>query len=288
MATVTEVLAGASGAATFICDFSPPRGANPKHFPDLTELGAEFVCVAYNPGRSVRVDSVAAAFEIKRTTGTEVIFNMSPRDMNKLALESRLLGAELLGLDNIVVVQGDAFTERDLSGPVNEYTATELISAVRRLNEGFDHRDSKLRSRCHFCIGATIDLARGTRTEALLTQKKVAAGAHFFITQAVFGASELQEFTEIYAELGGDAIETPIFWGLQILTPDGVMFGDVPKNLQRDLEQGRDAIDIALEGYGLLREAGVNGIYLVPPILKGGSRDYTAAQRFLQEVRAGD
>ena len=45
----------------FACDFSPPRGADPKLFDRLLPLEADYLCAAYNPGMAVRVDSIAAA-----------------------------------------------------------------------------------------------------------------------------------------------------------------------------------------------------------------------------------
>jgi 5,10-methylenetetrahydrofolate reductase len=209
---------------------------------------------------------------------------MSPRDMNKLALESRLLGAQLLGLDNIVVIQGDRFTERDRSKTVNDYTATELIAAIGRLNDGIDHRESKLRARTHFCIGATIDPDRPPAMESVLTRRKVEAGAHYFITQAGYDLEKIERFLEACGDVG----DAPIFWGLQVLAKDGFQFGAVPPKIQAELDKGRDAVEIALDNYTMLRRAGATGIYLMPPILVGGARDYAAAQRFLEEVRAGE
>src|SRR4051794_10188154 len=111
MTTVLEAVAAQGPNPVFICDFSPPRGSRPDLLADAAQLEADFICVAYNPGKAVRLDSVTAAFEIGRATGRDVVFNLSPRDMNKIALQSRLLGADLLGLQNLVVVQGDPITE---------------------------------------------------------------------------------------------------------------------------------------------------------------------------------
>ena len=91
----------------FICDFSPPRGADISVFEQARNLSAEFICIAYNPGHSVRVDSTVMAYMIKKRTGKEVIFNLATRDMNKLALQTHLLGAQLLGLENVVILRGD-------------------------------------------------------------------------------------------------------------------------------------------------------------------------------------
>ena len=58
---VTEALESAGERPVFVCDFSPPRGGDPGLFEDAQALESDFVCVAYNPGKAVRVDSVAAA-----------------------------------------------------------------------------------------------------------------------------------------------------------------------------------------------------------------------------------
>src|SRR5436190_557789 len=80
---------------------------------DAMKLIVDFTAVAYNPGKAVRIDSDSVAHEIKRVTGRETIFNLSPRDMNRIAVQSRLLGGSIMGLSNVLVVQGDPLTERD-------------------------------------------------------------------------------------------------------------------------------------------------------------------------------
>ena len=94
-----------TGKPAFICDFSPPRSGNyqdiPTSIPD-----ADFLLVNRNPGRAVRADSAMLAAELQRRTGKNVIFALLTRDMNRLAAQSYLLGAQLLGLENVVVAQG--------------------------------------------------------------------------------------------------------------------------------------------------------------------------------------
>jgi homocysteine S-methyltransferase len=286
MSKVTEVLARAPGRPVFVCDFSPPRGPGRAVLDDAALLKADFICVAYNPGKAVRVDSIALASEIQRVTGTGAIFNLAPRDMNQLALQSQLLGADFLGLDNVVVVGGDPFTERDGLREVAAYSATGLIKAISELNHGLDFKGLKLREPTDFCIGAALDVARGLDREARLTRRKVEAGADFFLAQPVFDPALMTEFLEAYDAIVGEPLRRPIFWGLQVLVQGGVLFSNVSEDLRRDLENGRDGVDIALETYALLREAGVNTVYLVSPILRGGARDYAAGARFLAEAAA--
>jgi homocysteine S-methyltransferase len=281
---VTEAAAERRDRPVFIADFSPPRGGDPSLLADAANLDVDFICVAYNPGKAVRVDSVSAAWQINQATGRGVVFNLSPRDMNRLALQSRLLGAQTLGLENVLVIQGDPVTDRDNFASVAEYTATGLIRSIHEMNEGSDFKGSKLRVQTDFCIGASIDLGRGIEREAALAHRKITAGAHFLVTQPIFDTRQITAFRDAYASQASAELQVPVFWGLQILAADGVLFSNVPEDLRADLASGRDGVDIALEAYALLREAGVDTIYLVSPIMRGGARDYEAAARFLTAI----
>jgi 5,10-methylenetetrahydrofolate reductase len=282
---VTDSVAEPGHGPVFICDFSPPRGADPDLLSGARHLAAaDFICVAYNPGKLVRLDSVAAARHLKQSTGRDVVFNLSPRDMNRIALESKLLGAHLMGLENVLVVQGDPFTQRDAIRAADDYTATALIAAVKRLNQGLDYRGAELRSATDLCPGGALDLNRDLEDEVHLTHRKVEAGAEFLVSQPVFEVARIADFTAQYAAETGKPLRVPVFWGVQVLARDGVLFSTVPPDLQRDLENGRDGVDIALETYALLREQGVNTVYVVSPVLRGGARDYEAGGRFLREA----
>lgn len=286
MAKVTDILASAQGV-TVLCDMSPPRGAFPDLLDAVQEVDADFLCVAYSPGKSVRVDPAMTAYALRQRTGRDVVFNLSPRDKNRLAIQSHLLGAQLLGLDNVIVLQGDPFTPAELERvrPVNDYTATEAIAGVQALNQGMDFRGLKLRHATDFCVGATMDLNRDLEGEARLAHRKRGAGAQFFISQALFDLDRLDSFRETYRRLHGADLEEPVFHGLQVLEKDGLLLGDIPQAILDDLEGGRSGADIAAELWQGYVDRGARGIYLVPPILKGGRRDYAAAQRALETCR---
>ena len=106
MAKVTKMCSEGRNRPVFICDFSPPRGADPAFLDGARALDADFLCVAYSPGKSVRVDSVIAAHAIRQKAGKDLVFTIATRDMNKLAIQNHLLWASLLGLDNVIVVGG--------------------------------------------------------------------------------------------------------------------------------------------------------------------------------------
>lgn len=288
MTKVTDKCGQNADRLTIICDFSPPRGTDETLIQGAHALDVDFLCLAYSPGKSVRVDSAIAAHVIKERLGKDAIFTLATRDMNKLAIQNHLLGASLLGLHNVVVVGGDSFTERDLTivKGVRDYTPTELIKSMKTLNHGEDYKGLKLRSATDFCVGATIDLGRGIEREAKLTYRKVLAGADFFITQPVYDIQQMLQFLQSYELVAGNRISVPIFLGLQVLDINGLIFGEVPETIKQDLEHGRDGADIAADLMCQFLAAGIRNIYLIPTILRGGLRNYTTAQTVVETYKA--
>ncbi len=281
MAKVVDRIHARTGRPAFICDYSPPRSGRPEDVLAPPQ-SADFISAAYNPGRAVRTNSVATAVVLRDRHGADPIFTLATRDMNRLALESLLLGAQALGLENVIVVAGDAFGARDTAAPVYDYRPTELIRAIANLNSGTDHRGSNLRSPTDFCIGATVDLGRGIESEAALAVRKVAAGADFLITQPIFDPADIARFIDAYATSHGTAPPVPVFYGVGLMEPDGVSFTNVPEWVTNDLTASRSGVDIALQVWEGLRGAGATDCYLVPPIRRSGARNYAAASRFLE------
>ena len=284
MVKVADNCYESTGRPGFICDFSPPRSGSVGEA-RRADIPADFISVAYNPGRAVRANSAMMAAAIRRETGRETVFTLATRDMNRLALQSLLLGAQMLGLENVVVVQGDRFDNRDRALlAVNGYRPTELIAAIRAMNEGVDFRESNLREPTNFCVGATFDVGRDMDAEAELTARKVEAGADFLVSQPIFDPQDAHRFRESYEQHSGEALAVPVFYGLQILEPGGVLFSSVPDGVRAELDGGRSGVDIAVELYGRFQDAGLRNVYLVPPIRRGGARDYAAAREFLGRV----
>lgn len=286
MTGVSESGFAVTGKTTFICDYSPPRSGILADAPS-TLTGADFLLVNRNPGHSVRADSAMLAAALKERTGMEVIFALLTRDMNRLALQSYLLGAQMLGLENLVVAQGDPFPESDATrvSAVNDYQPTRLIADIAEMNQGRDFRGRPLLAATGFCVGATLDPSADLYRQVVLVERKIRAGAQFLISQPIFDARIATRFEDAYTERIGGACPTPIYWGLQMLEKGSVSFGTVPGKTQRELEAGRSGLEIALEVLENLEAISCRNIYLVPSILKGGERGYVGAQQFMEAVR---
>ena len=276
-----------NGGPVFICDFSPPRGPDPALLDGARRLDADFLSVAYSPGRSVRANSAMTAHAIKQRFGREVVFTIATRDMNRLAVHSHLVGAALLGLENVIVVAGDDPSAAGIpqGRGAGRYRTTELIEAIKDLNRAVDYRGLPLRSPTTFCVGAVADPGRDITKEATLAHRKVTAGADFLITQPVFDPERVSAFLACYCDIAGERLSCPLFVGLHIPAPGSLVFSELPEDVRRQLDAGRPGEEIAIELARRLMAAGHDRIYLVPPILQGGRRDYDAAQRVMEACR---
>ena len=286
MVKVTDRVSAVTGATTFICDYSPPRSGNLLDAP-RPPVGADFILVNRNPGRSVRMDSAMLAASLKQQWNCEVIFALLTRDMNRLAIQSYLLGAQALGLDNVVVAQGDDFSGSDAAmvKTVRDYRATELIEAISSMNYGRDFRGRALAAPTEFCVGATFDTAGRMSRQLELATSKVVAGAEFMVTQPIFDPKIRDDFENSWLEATGELFPATMFWGLQMLEAGSVSFGPVPEVTLRELERGRSGVEIALELFDRFRGFLIEYIYLLPPVRPGGERNYAAAQEFLETAR---
>ena len=287
MTKIADIHVRRGGEPTFICDFSPPRGASYTGIDSAVSLNAHCLSLPYNPGRSVYANSLIAAHAVNYHTGKDVAFTIATRDMNILAAQSLLVGAGLLGLQNVVVLRGDDFAPTELrrTKPVNDRTPPALIRSVRDLNEGIDFQGRLLSDPTDFCIGAAIDTNRSAESQASLTHRKIESGAHFLISQSGFSTEAPLQFIQTYKQSYRSLPPVPIFYGIQMMAPGSRAFSPVPQSIRDSLRAGARPADIAVRTIESFIEAGITAFYLMPPIFPGGTRDYRSAAQVLQHFR---
>jgi len=103
----------------------------------------------------------------------------------------------------------------------------------------------------------------------------------------VYDAGVVESFLDGYASAAGEPLGAPVFVGVQVMTAESLRFGDVPARANEQLDAGRPGEEIAGEVLRAFVERGLRSIYLVPPIMRGGRRDYEAAARVIEGYRAG-
>ena len=290
MTSIVERRAQDPTALLFVCDVTPPRGGEASLFDPLRELQADYLSIAYNTGQIVRMNPVLGAAWLRAQTGQEVLFTLATRDMNKVALQSLLLGAQLWDLENVVIVKGDAFNaaQRDAVQTVRDIRPLAFMESVQAMNQGLDYLGGTLRAATHFCVGASLDVGHNLEREIPLTQRKVRAGVQYFLLQALFDPQRLVAFLDAYAIATGEPLTAPIFCGVQVMTVHGFTYGEIPAWVTDDLVKGRSGEEIAVETVQRFVERGFRSIYLIPPVMRGGRREYAAAQRVITVVRAAN
>jgi 5,10-methylenetetrahydrofolate reductase len=125
---------------------------------------------------------------------------MTCRDRNRIALQSDLLGAWVMGIKNVLALTGDlsALGDHPQAKDVFDLDSVTLLQAIIRLNEGFDLSGNELKGKPAFFPGAVVKVDSNTDASAELQiykfEKKIAAGAKFFQTQAVYDPASFAKF----------------------------------------------------------------------------------------------
>jgi methylenetetrahydrofolate reductase (NADPH) len=202
-------LAQALGSHAFMitCALDSPKGTDPskaKNTVDLLKGKVQAVVVSDNPQARMHMAPIAFGRYLL-DQGIEVVMTLTCRDRNRLALQSDLLAAAGLGIQNILAVTGDFITWGDHpeAKPVYDLDSLQLIRTISLLNENKDLSGNTIDgSPPGFTIGAAVTLA-GTPIlpQVLKFNKKVKVGAHFFMSHPVFDLSDVEDFFKLVPDL---------------------------------------------------------------------------------------
>jgi len=188
-----------SGQFVVTTEVSPPKGANLEsslRYIEPFKDRVDAVNVTDQQSSIMRLGSLTMSnFLIKN--GYETIYQITCRDRNRIALESDLLSASSLGIKNVLVLTGDHPTSGDhpQAKPVFDLDAVQLLKVISRLEEGFDMVGNKLDGVPEFFTGAVVNPGvNPIEPEIVKLEKKLASGAEFFQTQAVYDVEKLESF----------------------------------------------------------------------------------------------
>jgi homocysteine S-methyltransferase len=196
----------------------PPRGSSPDVMLEgvrlLREAGVDGVNVPDGPRAQSRMGALATAVLIQQRVGIEAVVHYCCRDRNLLGMLSDLLGAQALGLRNLLLITGDP----PKMGPYPDATAVFDIDAigltnlVSRLNRGLDPGGNALGAPTQFTIGVGVNPgAEDLEHELKRFYWKVEAGAEYAITQPVFDVAQLFRFLE---RIDREGIRIPVVAGI--------------------------------------------------------------------------
>jgi methylenetetrahydrofolate reductase (NADPH) len=152
----------------------------------------------------VRMSSIASA-KILLDEGVEPVMQMTCRDRNRLAIQSDLLGAAALGIQNVLCLTGDhqRFGDHPEAKGVFDLDSIQLIATVATMNSGFLLSGCEMKKAPQFLIGAAANpFAEPLEMRLIRLHKKIKAGAHFIQTQPVFDLGIFTRWMERVVEMG--------------------------------------------------------------------------------------
>lgn len=180
------------------------------------------VNVTDNQSAVMRLGSLAASVGLKER-GIEPVFQLTCRDRNRIALQSDLLTAFSLGIDNVLLLTGDHIQLGDHkeAKPVFDLDSVQLIDMALKLRNGHDITGNPIENPPDMAYGAVVNPNfEPLELQLLKMRKKIDAGAEFFQTQAVYDRRLLDNFINKAQQFG-----VPIQVGLVVLkSPQMGMF----------------------------------------------------------------
>jgi len=238
-----------AGKFLLTSEIGPPKGIETKTILEDAELirgRVDAINVTDLQSSVMRLGSLAVCSLLKQK-GLEPIFQVTCRDRNRLALQSDILSAAALGIENLLILTGDHPTLGDHpeAKPVFDLDSVQLLQVVKKLQEGLDMKGNKLEGAApKFCVGAVVNPgADPIEPQIIKMEKKIEAGAEFFQTQAVY---DIKTFENLLSKI--KHLKTTILAGIVLLKSAGmarymnknVAGVFVPDNLIKEMEETKD------------------------------------------------
>ena len=190
-----------SGKFVITAEVGPPKGTDIEEMKkniDLVKDKVDGINSTDNQSSVMRISSLGACVIIKEHGG-EPILQMTCRDRNRMGLESYLLAANVLGIDNVLCLTGDYISVGDHidAKPVFDLDSVHLVQTVRMMEEGMDLGGNEMNAPIKFCCGAIVTPeADPLEPQLMKFEKKIKAGIEFVQTQAIYDMEKFKKFME--------------------------------------------------------------------------------------------
>jgi homocysteine S-methyltransferase len=267
-----------------ICvEMDPPRGLSTHKLLAgaslLFDSGADVINVADTPMARMRMSGWAVCDLVQRQIGVETTLHFPTRGRNLLRVQGDLLAAHALGIRNLFVVMGDPTSIGDYPEAADNYdlVPSGLIKLIKQgFNMGLDHSGTSIGQPTNFFVGAALNLCpQDMETEVKNLNRKIKAGADFFLTQPTYNANDGLKLIEAYETKHGK-LNKPILAGILPLVSAkhaNFLHNEVPgvfipdETLKRIESAGEDAAKAGVElAVDLIQgiKPWASGIYMMP------------------------
>ncbi|RYL87558.1 bifunctional homocysteine S-methyltransferase/methylenetetrahydrofolate reductase [Sporolactobacillus sp. THM19-2] len=286
-----------SGRSVFV-EYDTPRNLKTETFfkgvRALQNAGADAITMADNSLASPRISNSAIGRLIIEHFTIPPLIHLTCRDRNLIGLQSHLMGLDILGLHDLLIVTGDPTKIGDFPGATSVYdlSSMQLIELVKKFNRGISYSGKSLRHPTHFRVAAAFNPnVRNLDRAVQRLKRKIDCGADYFISQPVF---DKKRIVEISQTLSG--VSAPVYLGIMPLTSSrnaeflhnevpGIQLTDeVRQRMALAAEQGKaqerqtglaiakELIDTAMQYF--------RGIYLITPLSR-----YSMSVELIQYVK---
>jgi 5,10-methylenetetrahydrofolate reductase len=204
-----------SGEFVILAQMNTPKGVNISEMVNNARRIKERVHGVIIPDMDngvMRMSAVAGG-ALMRQQGLEPIMHVYGRDKNGMALQGDILAAYVMGIQTLVVVQGENMSAGDhvQAKTVDDLDELSLLQTIRSLEKGTDMAGFELDGNPNFTVGCTLGPFVDDQTlnqQIEKAQKKIAAGAQFLLTPAVFDMDRFSFFLNKAKGLGVPIIPT--------------------------------------------------------------------------------
>lgn len=182
-------------------ELSPPPSANDEKILEaaylLRDMQVDVVTFPDSPSGRTRADSILMAAKIKAKTDLRVMPHICCRDKNAIAIRAQILGAHMSDIRDFLVITGDPIPTmaRESVKSVFNFDAVGLMKIIDQVNQTeFEHASNLQR----LCYGGAINQNKlNLESEIKRVQRKMEAGASYFLTQPIFTQEEANRIKEI-------------------------------------------------------------------------------------------
>jgi methylenetetrahydrofolate reductase (NADPH) len=278
---ITDHIKNAAGKTLFSFELLPPiKGhgiqgifdaidplmeLNPP-FIDVTSLREDHVYKERSNGLLERVTyrkrpgTVAVCAAIMNKYKVDAVPHLLVGGFTKEETEYALIDLQFLGIDNVLVLRGDA-RKADagfVPTPGGHTYASDLLEQVVNMNNGIYLHDDVESFKTDFCVGIAAYPekhfeAPNLKTDFKFLKKKVDLGANFIVTQMFFDNNKYREFVKCCRENG---INIPIIPGLKPLTTAKQLI-NLPKIFHIDIPEDLSDAVHACKDDKAVKEVGI-------------------------------
>ena len=214
-----------SGTFVYTGEIEPVKTTNLEETLSTARILKDYVVAANvtdNPTAFAYMNALIPSYFIQKEVGLEAVYQVTVRDRNRLAITADLLAASALGIKNVLALSGDHTTVGDdpRTKPVYDLDSTALVDlVVKMVHEGTDLKGNKIDHPPKFNIGvAGNPNADPLEPEVLKIERKIALGAEFVQTQAVYDPDLARKFVKEISHLN-----VPILVGIAPFKSIGMM-----------------------------------------------------------------